>query len=116
MDKSAVGRAVIIENKPGATERIAAEALKHAAPDGTTLLLAPIAVTVFGPLVFKDLGYDPAKNFAPLAQVATYEIAFAVDANHKGDSIAAESCDRLRSLRVAPRNRQILDTNMAHPA
>jgi len=73
---------VVVENKAGASGRIAAEALKHAAPDGTTLLLVPIVVPVLAPLVFKQLDYDPAKDFAPVTQVANYQFAFVVGRDH----------------------------------
>ena len=59
----------------------------RAAPDGRTLLLAPIAVPVIGPLVFKALRYDPAKDLAPVAQVAKYEFAFAVAADHPARTV-----------------------------
>src|SRR5262245_21676277 len=52
---NAVGRPVVIERRPGATGRIAAEALKNAPADGMTLYLAPIVVPVLAPLVFHDL-------------------------------------------------------------
>jgi tripartite-type tricarboxylate transporter receptor subunit TctC len=39
-------------------------------------------VPVLGPLVFRKLGYDPAKDFAPVAQVATFRYALAVGPNH----------------------------------
>lgn len=80
--KDASGQPVVVENKAGAGGRIAAEALKSAAPDGATLLLVPIAVPVLAPLVFKQLGYDPAKDFAPVAHVANYQFGFAVSADH----------------------------------
>lgn len=76
--QESLGRPVIVENRVGATGRIAAMALKSAAPDGHTLLLTPIAVTVIAPLVFKRLDYDPVKDFAPVSQVATYQFALAV--------------------------------------
>ena len=76
------GRPVVIENRAGASGRIAVEALKASAADGGTLLLAPIAVPVVIPLVFKDAGYDPGKDLVPVAQVATFEYALAVAANH----------------------------------
>lgn len=78
----AMERTVVIERKPGATGRIAAEALKHAAPDGTTLYLAPIVVPVLAPLVFHNLSYDPVKDFAPVAQVLTFRYVLAVGPNH----------------------------------
>jgi tripartite-type tricarboxylate transporter receptor subunit TctC len=76
------GRPVIVENRPGASGLIAVEALKHAGAGGSTLLLAPIAVPVIAPLVFKDPGYDPARDLAPVAQVAKYQFALAVGADH----------------------------------
>jgi len=79
---NAMGRAVVTDPRPGATGRIAAEALKNSAPDGTTLLLAPIVIPVLSPLVFRNLRYDPMKDFAPVAQVATFRYALAVSANH----------------------------------
>jgi tripartite-type tricarboxylate transporter receptor subunit TctC len=79
---SATARPVVVERKPGATGRIAAEALKNAAPDGATLYLAPIVVPVIAPLVFRNLSYDPAKDFAPVAQVATFRYALVVSPNH----------------------------------
>jgi len=80
--EKAVGQPIIVENKPGASGRIAAEALKRSAPDGSRFLLAPIAVVVLVPLVFKDVPYDPAKDFAPVAQVAEFQYAIAVRPDH----------------------------------
>jgi len=76
--KDTVSQPVVVENRVGAGGRIAAEALKNAPPDGATMLLTPVVVPVLAPLVFKQLNYDPAKDFAPVSQVATYQFAFAV--------------------------------------
>src|ERR1017187_5574780 len=75
--KDTLGQPVVVENRVGAGGRIAAEALKNAPADGSTLLLTPVVVPVLAPLVFKQLNYDPAKDFAPVSQVATYQFAFA---------------------------------------
>jgi tripartite-type tricarboxylate transporter receptor subunit TctC len=73
---------VVVENRAGASGRRAVEALKASAADGSTLLLAPVAVPVIVPIVFKDPSYDPARDLAPVAQVSTFEYALAVTANH----------------------------------
>lgn len=76
--RESLGRPVIVDNRPGASGRIAAMALKHAPPDGSTVMLAPMVVTVLAPLVWEQPGYDPARDFAPVAHVASYAIALAV--------------------------------------
>jgi len=73
---------VIVENKPGAGARIAAEMLKNAAPDGSTLMLAPIVVPVLAPLVFSKLPYNPSTDFAPVAHVANFQFGLSVNASH----------------------------------
>ncbi|HYT98473.1 MAG TPA: tripartite tricarboxylate transporter substrate-binding protein, partial [Casimicrobiaceae bacterium] len=80
-------RPVIVENKPGATGRIAVDALRNAKPDGATLLLAPITVPVVAPLVFKNLSYDWSRDLVPVAQLATYEFALAVMSDHPARSV-----------------------------
>ena len=82
-----LGRTVFVEEKPGASGRIAALALKKAAPDGTTLSMLPIAVPVFAPIMFKDFRFDPVNDFAPVTQIATYTLAFAVPYDHPARSI-----------------------------
>src|SRR5262249_30233154 len=85
--KTSLGVPVVVENKVGAGGRIAAEALQDATPDGPTLLLAPIVVPVLAPLVYKQLAYDPARDFAPVTQVAMYQFALAVGPNHPAKNV-----------------------------
>jgi tripartite-type tricarboxylate transporter receptor subunit TctC len=76
--RTSLGAPVIVENKPGASGMLAAEALKNAAPNGRTLMISPITVTVFAPLTHTKLRYDPIKDFAPVSLAATFQIALAV--------------------------------------
>lgn len=78
---------VVVENKPGAGGRIAATMLKDAAPDGSTLMLAPIVVPVLAPLVFSKLAYDPLADFAPVAHVANFQFGLSVNASHPAKSV-----------------------------
>ena len=71
---------VIVDNKPGAGGRLAAQQMKTAMPGQLQLMLANPAVMVVAPLVFKDNGYDPERDFVPVSQVHSYEFAVAVGA------------------------------------
>ncbi|MGE3925958.1 MAG: Bug family tripartite tricarboxylate transporter substrate binding protein [Lautropia sp.] len=72
---------VIVENKPGAGSRIAIQSVKHAAPDGRTMLIATSSAMFLNPLVFKNLPYDSEKDFAPVANIGNNQIAMTVAAN-----------------------------------
>ncbi len=76
--KDELGAPVVVENRPGAGGQIAAQALKAAAPDGTTLFLSHDHTISILPLVMANPGYDPATDFIPVAGLATFVNAFAV--------------------------------------
>ena len=63
------GQQVIVENKPGANEIIAAQEVAHAPADGYNWLLASDAVYALNPYLYSKLPYDPAKDFAPVSRI-----------------------------------------------
>ncbi|MDR0275181.1 MAG: tripartite tricarboxylate transporter substrate binding protein [Burkholderiaceae bacterium] len=62
----ALGQSVIVENRPGANGLIALQAVKNQPADGYTVLLASNSPMAVNPLVFKNLPYDPSKDFKPV--------------------------------------------------
>lgn len=73
--RSTLDQSVIIDNKPGAAGRVALGEVRRAAPDGNTLVLAPSGALVILPWATKNLGYDPMKDFTPVARVTTFDFA-----------------------------------------
>src|SRR6516165_7071037 len=57
---------MLVENKPGATGQVGAEAVAKAAPDGYTLLVAADATFVTNPHFYSKLAYDALNDFAPI--------------------------------------------------
>jgi tripartite-type tricarboxylate transporter receptor subunit TctC len=76
--KDQLGTPVIVENKAGAGGQIAAQALKAAAPDGTTFFLSHDHTISILPLVVKNPGFDSARDFVAVAGFATFVNALAV--------------------------------------
>lgn len=76
------GRTVIVDNKPGANGTIATAELARAAGDGYTFMITPVSSTITSaPYLFKTLPFDPAKDFAPVATIATLSFVILVDAS-----------------------------------
>lgn len=76
--KDQLGHPVIVENRAGAGGQIAAQALKAAPADGMTFFLTHDHTVSILPLVTKNPGFDPAKDFVAVAGFATFVNAFAV--------------------------------------
>jgi tripartite-type tricarboxylate transporter receptor subunit TctC len=73
-----LGVPVVIDNKPGAGGRLAAQQVKLAPAGQNVLMVANPAVMVVAPLVFKDNNYDPERDFVPVSHVNDYDFALSV--------------------------------------
>ena len=62
------GQPGIVENRPGANAMIGTDAVAKAAPDGYTLVYAPVSAVTTNALIYKKLPYDPLRDFAPITQ------------------------------------------------
>jgi tripartite-type tricarboxylate transporter receptor subunit TctC len=76
--KNELGVPVVVENRAGAGGQIAAQALKSAPPDGNTLFLSHDHSISILPLVMKNAGFEPTRDFVPVAGFATFVNALAV--------------------------------------
>ena len=76
--KDQLGTTVIVENKAGAGGQIAAQALKAAPADGSTFFLSHDHSISILPLIMKNPGFDPARDFVSVAGFATFVNALAV--------------------------------------
>jgi tripartite-type tricarboxylate transporter receptor subunit TctC len=74
-----LGATVVVENKPGAATAIGAEQVARAQPDGYMLLMATSTTLAINKTLYKNLPYDPVKDFTPIALVAAVPFALIIN-------------------------------------
>jgi len=67
-----IGQPIVIENRGGAGAILGTEAVKNADPDGYTLLVGQSGPISINPAVYKNLRYDPVRDFAPVTMTTAY--------------------------------------------
>jgi tripartite-type tricarboxylate transporter receptor subunit TctC len=73
-----LGQQVVVDNRPGAGGIIGVEIAAKSAPDGYTLVVGHVGTHASAPSLFKNLAYDPVRDFAPLSNVVNVGILLVV--------------------------------------
>ena len=81
-----MGNPVIIEDKPGASANLGAEFVAKAQPDGYTILMGANGLAT-NMTLFRNLGFDTAKDFAPIARVGYAPLVLVVEASSPAKSL-----------------------------
>ncbi|MFY2594092.1 Bug family tripartite tricarboxylate transporter substrate binding protein [Achromobacter xylosoxidans] len=74
-----LNQSVIVENKAGANGNIAAAYVAKAPADGSVLFLTSVGAVSISPALYKDLPYDPVRDFAPVSRVVNNATVFVVN-------------------------------------
>lgn len=82
-----LGQNIIIENRPGGGTTIGAKSVAAAPPDGYTLILVGPNLAYY-PVLFPNLGFDPAKGLVPVATVVTWSHVMAVAPSVPANTVA----------------------------
>ena len=85
---TSLNRTVLVENKPGAGGILANMLVKGAVADGSSILMTPLATMVAYPFSYRKLGYDPFKDYVPVAHVAAFQLAIGVGPNVPAKTLA----------------------------
>lgn len=83
-----LGQPVIVENRPGGGSIVAIETAIRSAPDGYTLLFAPIGSIVMNPTIYRNLSYAPLRDLAPVSLAVTFPLIVSINANLPAKSVS----------------------------
>ena len=87
--RPAYAPAALVENRPGATGRLALEAVRTSEPDGATMLMSPASVMTLQPHIFpREARHDALTDFVPVCTLWEFAFALAVPASHPARSFA----------------------------
>jgi tripartite-type tricarboxylate transporter receptor subunit TctC len=82
-----LGKPVVVDNRPGANGVVAAQALKSSPADGYTFLVTDGSMMSINPVIYKNLSYEPKRDFVPVALAARSPLFLAVNARVPANSL-----------------------------
>ena len=85
--QDALGQSFVIDNKPGANGSLGGKFVAAAAPDGYTLFVGSIGVFAINPVLYKDLGYHPLKDYDLLSVAVRTPNALVTRANFPANNV-----------------------------
>jgi len=101
---SKLGKPFIVENRTGANGMIAATAVAQSDPDGYTIFVSNSSTITLNPTLFKDIKYNPARDFAPVTTAVSVPLILAVDAGNPKTAGIKNLSDFIALAKQKPEN------------
>ena len=83
-----LGQQIVVENKPGANGSIGTDFVARSPGDGYTIIMETADTHAINPSIYKDLKYDPVKDFKQISILSSQPLVFAVSAHVKANTVA----------------------------
>ncbi|WP_149535780.1 Bug family tripartite tricarboxylate transporter substrate binding protein [Siccirubricoccus phaeus] len=83
-----LGQQIVVDPRPGANGNIAAVAAARSAPDGYTLMMGTIGAMAVNPAIYRDPGYDPARDFEAVARLVRFANILVVHPSNPSHTMA----------------------------
>ena len=108
-----IGQQIIVDDRPGGALTVGLDLTAKAPPDGYTLCLGPIGALAISPHLVKDLPYDVARDFQPIALVLRGQLLLAVSPTTPFQS--GQGADRLCQAESGQAFQRIVEQRLARP-
>jgi tripartite-type tricarboxylate transporter receptor subunit TctC len=83
-----LGEKVVVDNRPGAGGTVGTKGVAKSEPDGYTLVLGYTGTLAIGPSLYKNVGYDPRKDFAPIGMIGNAPNSLVVNPSFPAKTVA----------------------------
>jgi tripartite-type tricarboxylate transporter receptor subunit TctC len=83
-----LGESIVVDNRPGAGGTVGTKLVAKSEPDGYTILLGYTGTLAIGPSLYKNVGYDPRKDFAPIGMIGHAPNSLVVHPSFSAHSVA----------------------------